>query len=64
MGRAFVLLFSLTIPLGVEYIHDEITAPTKIDEANLKGKKIVDFDMGQDISVILTGILSELESFV
>jgi alpha-tubulin suppressor-like RCC1 family protein len=40
--------------MGVEYIHDEITAPTKIDEANLKGKNIVDFDLGQDISVILT----------
>jgi alpha-tubulin suppressor-like RCC1 family protein len=40
--------------MGVEYIHDEITAPTKIDESNLKGKNIVDFDLGQDISVILT----------
>lgn len=46
--------------MGVEYVHDEITAPTKVDEANLKGKNIVDFDLGQDISVILTGIKFKL----
>jgi len=40
--------------LGVEYVYDEIAQPTKVDDANFHNKKIVDFDMGQDLSVILT----------
>lgn len=50
--------------LGVEYIHDEVAHPTKIDDANIQNKNIVDFDIGQDLSVILTGIKIKLEFFV
>lgn len=39
--------------MGVEYFK-VIEHPTKIDDANLKGKKIVDFDCGEEISAILT----------
>lgn len=40
--------------MGVEYVYDEVTHPTPINDVNLKGKKIVDFDLGHEISVILT----------
>lgn len=39
--------------MGVE-LYDIIDHPTKINDANIKGKKIIDFDLGNDISVILT----------
>jgi len=39
--------------VGIEINHD-IDHPTKINDVNLQSKKVVDFDLGEDISVILT----------
>ena len=39
---------------GIE-LYEEIHEPTKIDDTNIKGQKIVDFDIGEEISVFLTG---------
>jgi len=39
--------------IGVEF-YDTIFHPTKINDSNIKGKKVVDFDVGEELSVILT----------
>lgn len=40
--------------LGIE-LYEYIFHPERLVETNLKGKKVVDFDVGEEISVILTG---------
>lgn len=40
--------------LGIE-LYEYIFHPERAVETNLKGKKIVDFDLGEEISVLLTG---------
>ena len=45
----------LKTEIGIE-LYETANFPAKVAEDKLKGKKIVDFDLGENISVFLTGI--------
>lgn len=42
------------ISLGIE-LYETANFPTKVVEDKFKGRKIVDFDLGENIAVFLTG---------
>ena len=50
----FLLLKYLIVNLGIE-LDTHIETPHRIDSLNFKGKKVVDFDLGENVAIILLG---------
>jgi hypothetical protein len=54
--KSVLIIISLNLISGIE-LYETAGFPSRVHDEKIKGKKIVDFSIGENISVFLTGTL-------